>query len=55
MSEAINQLPKDWKWVKLGEVCDIISGKNHPHTFIGDEIGKSWTISVKKDCKPFIS
>ena len=23
-----NQLPKDWKWVKLGEVCDIRSGKN---------------------------
>jgi type I restriction enzyme, S subunit len=23
-----NQLPKDWKWVKLGEVCEIISGKN---------------------------
>ena len=22
------QLPKDWKWVKLGEVCDIRSGKN---------------------------
>ena len=22
------ELPKDWKWVKLGEVCNIISGKN---------------------------
>ena len=22
----INQLPKDWKWVKLGEVCDTTSG-----------------------------
>lgn len=22
------QLPKGWKWVKLGEVCEIISGKN---------------------------
>jgi type I restriction enzyme S subunit len=23
--ENMNQLPKDWKWVKLGEVCDKIS------------------------------
>ena len=23
----INQLPKDWKWVKLGEVCDVQTGK----------------------------
>jgi type I restriction enzyme S subunit len=22
----INQLPKDWKWVKLGEACEIVSG-----------------------------
>lgn len=24
----MRNLPKDWKWVKLEEVCDIISGKN---------------------------
>ena len=24
-ANLINQLPKDWKWVKLGEVCDKIS------------------------------
>jgi type I restriction enzyme S subunit len=23
----INELPKDWKWVKLGEVCGIVYGK----------------------------
>jgi type I restriction enzyme, S subunit len=27
-SKNIDQLPKGWKWVKLGEVCEIISGKN---------------------------
>jgi type I restriction enzyme, S subunit len=26
--QNIKQLPKDWKWVKLGEACNIISGKN---------------------------
>ena len=25
--QNINQLPKDWKWVKLGEVCGIVYGK----------------------------
>jgi hypothetical protein len=23
----INELPQDWKWVKLGEVCKIQTGK----------------------------
>lgn len=26
--QDIQQLPEGWKWVKLGEVCEIISGKN---------------------------
>lgn len=24
--QNINQLPKEWKWVKLGEACEIVSG-----------------------------
>jgi type I restriction enzyme S subunit len=34
MSEEqnINQLPKDWKWVKLGEACNIIMGQSPPST-----------------------
>ena len=27
-----NQLPKDWKWVKLGEACNIIMGQTPPST-----------------------
>ncbi len=31
-SNDINQLPKDWKWVKLGEACNIIMGQSPPST-----------------------
>jgi type I restriction enzyme S subunit len=24
--QNINQLPRDWKWMKLGEICEIVSG-----------------------------
>jgi type I restriction enzyme S subunit len=27
-----NKLPKDWKWVKLGEACDVIMGQSPPST-----------------------
>ena len=27
-----DQLPKDWRWVKLGEVCDVIMGQSPPST-----------------------
>jgi len=29
---TINQLPKDWKWVKLGEGCSVIMGQSPPST-----------------------
>ncbi len=29
--QNINQLPKDWKWVKLVEVCEkIVDGSHNP-------------------------
>ncbi len=27
-----NQLPKDWKWVKLGDACNVIMGQSPPST-----------------------
>jgi len=36
----IKQLPKDWKWVKLGEACNIIMGQSPPSTsYNTDRIG----------------
>jgi len=38
--QNINQLPKDWKWVKLGEACNIIMGQSPPSTsYNADGIG----------------
>ncbi len=35
-----NQLPEDWKWVKLGEVCNTTSGgtpsRREPKYYSGD-------------------
>ena len=28
--QNINQLPKDWKWVKLGDIAKIKGGKRLP-------------------------
>jgi type I restriction enzyme, S subunit len=30
--QNINGLPKDWKWVKLGEACNVIMGQSPPST-----------------------
>ncbi len=40
IKENKNGLPKDWKWVKLGEACDVIMGQSPPSTsYNTDEIG----------------
>src|SRR5687768_403713 len=28
--ENMNGLPKDWKWMKLGDVCEVITGTTPP-------------------------